>query len=1381
MSVIGLINLMEMAKQGAKFGELSPRRQTIEHVDAAALSAVQEDITTFLSVCTPDNSERHTGEKPCYTVNHYAGQYLWLYENFTKNSPLYNIPIAKEILGPFEPERLLAALKKLLKRHGALCGRYRLDGEAITVDIVHPDETIFEHSLEDISRLNSEEQQENMLVALNAQCTIPFDLAAEYPLRCRILRKSAQHHYLFLTFHHCVVDGWTANLLVDELSRDYQAYEEHWHYDNGQAFFRYLEDPFLAVANVDDSMAFWRDELDGAPEKHALEYDIAITAAGKTQNIVRTSLTNELEPALAQLAKHNGTTLFTLLHSAFALLIARESATDRVVIGSPIANRNEPTLNDAVGSFVNTIAHQFIITGDDSFTALLQKNANKFARAFKHQGLPFSYLVEQLKPTRGKFHPIFQIMFVCQHRKSNELNLGGAQVNTLPRSYAPPKFDLVLEVISGAEGIQLEWQYNAKLFTPERINGLAQAYALLLQQIACDPSRAVDHYSLAPMADNRQLRQLSVGQAMPACLRQPLSDRLLRAAHQHGDRPALFEGDQVWHYDRLLRHAGLVAHWLNAHTAPGALIAIDLPRGAHQAIAALGVILAGRAYLPLAEGLPDARVAAIMRISGCAWVVSNRAHHRARYPQTTRVQDLEALFSPPVTGAATFPPGEAEALAYVIYTSGTTGTPKGVAMEHGAVTNTLLTMNQLFNVSHRDNVLALADLAFDLSVYDLFGSWLAGASVTVLSPHDAKEPSAWLHAIRQRKISIWNSVPAILQMLVQYCAQENILSLPQLRHIWLSGDRISPRLIAEAHRLCPNATITSLGGATEGAIWSIYHPLTRDTHYRNAIPYGTALPNQSMWVLNEKLEPCGFGVTGDIYIGGVGVAREYWRDRQTTAGSFVLLPTTGERVYRTGDRGRWHRSGYIEFLGREDQQVKLQGFRVELGDVEFALKSSELVAEACVVCRDETRNGTPYLEAYFTLTEAGKASVQAEQRIREQVTAALPAYMAPSHYHLIERFPLSRNGKLDRTLLSPGTERSQASDVVPAASAELMLLRELLADTLGCAPDKIDPYASFFSNGGSSLSGITFLGNIKRALNVELTLAEILGYSQLDKLAERLRDNAPLPLSMLSGAADRPSLPTLYLVHGAGGQVHQYAKWTKQLSACANIITIASPGLAAPGADDTLTLQRLAASHLAAIPRAKRDTAVIAGWSLGGQLAVHMAAQATEQGAPFAHAVLVDSGLPAQQPSVNRGFSVAQSYLSLFDSLGIARHLCRHQETNAIDSFANEIKMHYALNQSVLAEKITLEHAEAFCWALKKSFDLTNNAGPLPQIAIPLTLWLSQQRQRKHPNLAQRWEKQSSHDVQLNYCAETHYSILNNAQLLQALTRMLRALSTSLE
>lgn len=333
-------------------------------------------------------------------------------------------------------------------------------------------------------------------------------------------------------------------------------------------------------------------------------------------------------------------------------------------------------------------------------------------------------------------------------------------------------------------------------------------------------------------------------------------------------------------------------------------------------------------------------------------------------------------------------------------------------------------------------------------------------------------------------------------------------------------------------------------------------------------------------------------------------------------------------------------------FGREDQQVKLQGYRVELGDVEFALKSSELVAEACVVCRDETGNGTPHLESYITLTEAGKASVQAEQRIREQVTAALPAYMAPSRYHLIERFPLSRNGKLDRTLLSPGTERSQASDVAPAASAELMLLRELLADTLGCTPDRINPHASFFSNGGSSLSGITFLGNIKRALNVELTLAEILGYSQLDKLAERLRENAPLPLSMLSGSADRPSLPTLYLVHGAGGQVNQYKALMRRLAPYANIKTLACPAWAATG-DASFTLRQLAAAHLTLIPKNERVKSVIAGWSLGGQLAIHMAALATQQGKSFSHAIIIDSGLPLSISLEKPHFSMTKCYLNL--------------------------------------------------------------------------------------------------------------------------------------
>lgn len=1379
MSVAGLINLMELAKKGANFGKLSPGQLEIDNISDTEISAVQADIAAFLSRCTPAQSALRAGEKPHYSVNRYAGQYLWLYENFTKNSPMYNIPIAKEIVGAFESARLISALKKLLKRHAALCGRYRLEGDNIVVDIAYPDTDVFAHCLEDISTLDDEAQQNRVMAALDAQCSVPFDLKVEIPLRCCILRKSTKHHYLFLTFHHCVVDGWTANLLADELSHDYHCEQPPSHYDDGHAFFRFLEDPFLAVANVDDSLEFWLNELRHAPEKHSLGYDIAIAAADKTQNIVRGALTGDLQQALTQQAQRAGTSLFTLLHTAFALLIARESAAERVVIGSPVANRNEPELNAAVGSFVNTVAHQFHIAADDSFDVLLRQSGEKFAHTFKHQGLPFSYLIEQLQPTRGKFHPIFQIMFVCQHRKSSELIFDSAKVAALPRNFAPPKFDLVLEVISTVEGIQFEWQYNAKLFASQRIQALAQAYLILLEQVARDPMQAVGHYSLTSTADVAHLLKLSSGAEIPEFLHQNLSQRLWRASKEHACLPALIEGNRVWRYDELLHQAGIVAHWLEAHTGREALIAIDLPRGALQAIAALGTLLAGRAYLPLAEGLPDARAADVIQLSGCDWVINTPSQKRARYPLGTPCQDLDAIFSTThLHDKFGFTPKKAHDLAYVIYTSGTTGTPKGVAIEHGAVTNTLLTMNQLFQVSPQDNVLAIADLTFDLSVYDLFGSWLAGATVVSLSADDAKEPVAWLNALRYHRISIWNSVPAILQMLVQYCEQENIVSLPELRQIWLSGDRITPQLIAQTHRLCPNASITSLGGATEGAIWSVYHPLTRDTQYRNAIPYGVPLPNQNMWVLDDNLKPCVYGTTGDIYIGGAGVAREYWRDRQTTCGSFLVCKELGGRLYRTGDRGRWNRCGYIEFLGREDQQVKLQGFRVELGDVEFALKNSELVAQACVVCRSVPDSGIRHLEAYIALTSEGKSSEQVEEQLREHVATALPAYMAPIRYHVIERFPLSHNGKLDRSLLPSSDVQIQthSDPCSPVVTEELQHLQILLAETLGCKPDQLNPHASFFANGGSSLSGITFLGKIKRALSVELTLAEILSYQRLTSLAERIHQNRPLALSLLSESATRPSLPTLYLVHGAGGQIHQYNGLMQQLAPHANIRTIASPGLAMSGENLSMSMQQLAASHLAAIPQDERASAVIAGWSLGGQLAMHMAALASQQGNPFAHAVVIDSGLPASTSLKKHPFSVAQCYLSLFDSLGIARDLYRHKERVSKSHFIDEVRDCYAFNEPILAEKIALEHAEAFCLAIKQALELTDSAGDLPQLDIPLTLWLCQQRLCKQPDLSQKWQAQSSHNVRLTYCEDTHYGILNNAQLQQELPTLLNAL-----
>lgn len=1377
MSTTGLISLVEMAKNGARFGHLSAQHRDISRIPAEDINLAEADIIEFLTASPHVGLNQDTANKNLYVVNKYSGQYLWLYENFTKNSTMYNIPIAKEIVGHFDPVRFIYAFKKSISQHDALCGRYRLDDENIFVESTAPDLTIYDDCIEDISSLGEMEQDAIITAALKAQCSEAFNLGTDIPARCHIIKRNEKCHALFLTFHHCVVDGWTANLLVDELSQYYQSMEEDKP-RSSHAFFRFLEDPFLSINNVESSLAFWRNELRHAPKKHELPYDIAINQTDKTQNILRKALRPELKHALTLIAQRAGTSLFTLFHSAFALLIARESASEQVVIGSPVANRNEQTLNTEPGSFVNTVAYQFHIDAQDSFACLLRKTSEKFASSFRHQGLPFAYLVEQLKPVRGKFHPIFQIMFVCQHRKNNELVFGQAQVSTLQRNYAPPKFDLVLEVISSAEGIQFEWQYNAKLFSPKRIQALAHSYVMLLDNIAFDSTRAVGEYPHALPDDLAHLKKISQGETIPEFLQQNLPAALWQVSKDHASLPALIESHSVWTYTELMQHACMIANWLKNNCISDEIVAIDMPRGALQAIATLGTILAGLTYLPLAEGMPDRRAADIIRLSGCGLILTSQHSSRvAAFGGRHLIIDA-AFFAGHPHADFRITPHTPQDLAYIIYTSGTTGTPKGVAIEQESITNTLLSMNHLFAVSPQDNVLAIADLGFDLSVYDLFGSWLAGATVVCLQPDEVREPARWLEIIEQQTITIWNSVPAVLQMLIRYCELKNIGCLPDLRQIWLSGDCVSSSLVSESHRLFPNAVVTSLGGATEGAIWSVYHPVAQNTQYKGAIPYGVALPNQSMWVLDDNYALCGYNEAGDIYIGGAGIAREYWCDRQTTAESFIVRAELGGRLYRTGDRGRWNRCGYIEFLGRKDHQVKIQGFRVELGDVESTLKASELVAEACVLCHSPMGCETPHLEAYITLTPAGHATEQTETRLREHITGTLPTYMAPVKYHFIDRLPLSRNGKLDRLLLSTIAEPRQFNRDLssPAITAEIWHLQTLLAETLSCAPDQIDPHTNFFANGGSSLSGITFLGKIKHCLSVELTLAEILGYPQLSFLAERTRQNCPSVLSMISGNINHPSLPTLYLVHGAGGQVNQYVGLMRQLAPYANIRTIASPGLAASNGGISFTLQQLAATHLAAIPQDERTSAVIAGWSLGGQLAIHMAALATQQNEPFAHAVIIDSSLPSSATLKKRHCSVVQCYLNLFDSLGITRCLYQYEEIPPKDHFIDEVREHYASNQHVLAGKITVEHAEAFCLSIKTSFELTDCAGALPPIDIPLTLWLSQERQYKQSDLSRRWRAQSSRDVQLTYCARTHYDILDDPQLQQSLAKLLCSL-----
>lgn len=1384
MSIIGFIKLMEIAKQGAKFGTLTSQNQQIDFIDNIIEYKLSEEINMFLLTNEKQKYAINSNEeKTNYNINRYTSQYLWLYENLTKNSSLYNIPIAKEIIGSFEPKRLLLALEKLLRRYGSLSSKYKLNNENISVNITYLNEYLFKNSFEDICDLNDEDKKNKVKKTLDEQCHVSFDLSKEYPIRCKILKTDSYHHYLFLTFHHCAVDGWAVNLLVDELSRDYNFYDEFFHYNNGYTFFNFLENPFLQVTDTKRSLAFWSNELSNAPEKHNIKYDDVIKEINISKNIIRESITGDLQNSLTLLAKDNGTTLFTLLHSAFALLLSRDSSSDRIVIGSPVANRNDPILNTAIGSFVNTVAYQFHIIATDSFNTFLQRNNDKFTQAFQHQGLPFSYLVEQIKPARGKFHPIFQIMFVCQHRKNSELEFGTAQVNNLQRDYAPPKFDLVLEVISNNKGIQLEWQYNSKLFSSKRINKLSNSYLRLLKQVVQKPTQAVSNYSLSSPLGLKQLYKLSVGQQIPQLLQKNLIKQLNQSLLKNISHIALFEGEREWSYGELFHNANIVACWLEKNTSSDALIAIDISRCALQAIAALGVIISGRTYLPITESLPDIRVAQVIKLSGCSVVLQNTINNQKRYPQTAYVQNIQEVLNNKNQNTVQLPICKATNLAYIIYTSGTTGLPKGVAIEHGAVTNTLLSINKLFNINCSDNILALSDFSFDLSVYDLFGSWLAGATVTILSSEDAKEPSVWVNMIRKRNVTIWNSVPAMLQMLIKYCEQENIHSLTEIRHIWLSGDRISPKLVYQAYKIFPNASITSLGGATECSIWSIYYPLSRKTTYRSSIPYGVALPNQSMWVLTEDYELCDFGITGDIYIGGAGLAREYWGDTQITNNSFIVSSILGKRLYRTGDRGRWHPDGYIEFLGREDQQVKIQGSRVELGDIESSLRSNEIVLECCVISCEAPNKGTSHLEAFVKLTNQKNTIINIDQYLNEYLSLRLPNYMLPTFYYIIDEFPLSNNGKLDRSaLISLKTKLNKRIQDTPLLmNDELSQLRLQLALTLKCHLDDIDINTNFFNNGGSSLLGITFLGKIKNSFKIELTLAEVLNYKNLYCLYDTIKKKNKVELSVLFGPEKIKKMPNVYFIHGAGGQTNQYNKLIDAIDSCMNVYTISSPQIGSLNFDRSIKIQDISISHLEMISPEKRASSIIVGWSLGGHLAMHMANESAKNGFPFAHAFIIDSSLPSTKSlSIDRTLKVKDCFQRIFNILKLPKELLQYKQIDENGDFLDVVKTYYDANKNMLHKKMDLAQVNTFCIAIKNSFYLTENISPLPKLSIPLSVWLGKNRKNNRLELTRAWEEQSSHSTVVLFTNDNHYQILDNNKLFDSIIKASKKLTNEL-
>ncbi|GKQ37537.1 hypothetical protein ALMP_40740 [Streptomyces sp. A012304] len=848
-----------------------------------------------------------------------------------------------------------------------------------------------------------------------------------------------------------VCDAWSRVLLLDELKEFYD--DPLREAEPLELTFRdYVVSVEGAPSEAD--LEWWRAELDAFPAAPRLPL-ARRTGSGFTRRHGR--LEAEEWAEFRRRAAASGVTPSAALLAVFGWVLARWSAEDRLALNVTVFRRLpvHPDVNRLLGDFTSVLPHAMHARWE-TFHRHARDVQARLWQELAHGSVSGVHLARELARRTGRLDAVGMPVVFTSALTTPELGREfdwewlGELVHGISQT---PQVWLDLQVYEHRGRLHYNWDGVEEMFEPGVLDALFDAWSALLRSLVRDPWDGPAPDLLPEAQRHLQARANATGAPV---VRETLVDGVLAAAARTPDAPAVVDDAGTLTFAELLARAEAVAAALLERGTPrGALVAIVLPHGRQQAVAALGVLLAGAAYVPVDPSQPAGRIRQILDEAGPECVL--RTH--GSWTEGIALEDL------PAARARRLP--RPDDLAYVIYTSGSTGRPKGVMIRHEAAVNTLVDIGRRMSFGPQDRVLALSALAFDLSVWDLFGSWRCGAAVVY--PADRGDPASWIRAARAHGVRVWNSVPALAQMLTDALEADPDLSPPDLRTFMLSGDWIPLRLPSRLRAVAPEAAVWSLGGATEASIWSIAHRVEQVDESWASIPYGRPLANQTMQVLDDRLQPCPVHVAGRLFIGGLGLADGYWRDETRTAERFV--DRDGVRLYDTGDLGRWLPDGTIEILGRVDNQVKIRGYRVELGEIEHALEALPAVERAAVLLSGDPR-GDRRLVGFVVPRPGAEAC---EESLRRDLSQKLPDHMVPHALVFLTALPLSPNGKIDRSALVAHVPAAAPPEAVPT---DADVLARAWEEVLGAPP--AGPDANFFASGGDSVSWLRVCALVSR-------------------------------------------------------------------------------------------------------------------------------------------------------------------------------------------------------------------------------------------------------------------------------------------------------------
>ncbi len=1042
----------------------------------------------------------------------FAQQRLWFFQQMYPQSPAYNMPVAIRLRGRLQVHHLQTAINDLALRHEVLRTRIDLvDGQPAQI-ISQPSEIPL--PIEDLSNLPEAERELEARRLASMELSRPFDFKRGLLWRGKLLRLSAQDHVLLLILHHIISDGWSITVLIDEVSAFYGAHASGKSPALPELPVQYADysvwqREWLQGAELEKQLAYWREQLRGAPPVLALPFDNprpqVQTLRGAHISFI---VPNTLSAKLRQLCWSEGITPFMLLLGAFQLLLARCCGQTDVPVGTPIAGRNRQEVENLIGFFVNTLVLRTDLSGNPNVRELLRRVKEVCLEAYAHAELPFERLVEELQPERNLSHaPVFQVMFVLQNTPPDSgFKLPDIEISPFALEVKTAPFDLTLNLEEEGENIYGRLRYNVDLFEPETIRRMTGQYLTLLEGIVDGLDRPISELPLLKPAEReRLLRQWNDTKRefpLDACVHELFE----RQAELVPDQVALVFGEQKLTYADLNRKANQLAHHLRSlGVAPDRPVAICIRRSLELIVGLLGVLKAGGVYVPLDTSAPRERLGFMLEETGASVLLTEGSLAPLMPATRARVISLdddwpiidEANGDNPVSDVSI------ANLAYIIYTSGSTGKPKGVMVSHGNLLNSIFGQYALLK-DPIGSTLLLMSYVFDGSLFSIFCSLCQGATLVIPGEGQQTDPAHVARLIAEHRIPHIFTVPSFYSLLLEHVAAK---PLETLRVVHLGAENCPPQLVSRHFQLHPKSALLNEYGPSEAAIWCTQYSCELPVSGR-AIPVGRPVSNAQVYLLDERLEPVPIGVRGEIYIGGRGVARGYLQRPDLTAEKFIPHPFSSEpdaRLYRTGDMARLEADGNIVFLGRLDHQVKLRGYRIELGEIEIKLGECEGVRQAVAIIREDTP-GHRRLVAYVVQEGDVQPSIA---ELRDHLKSKLPDYMIPSAFVFLDHLPLTRTEKLDlKALPSPEDDRSARGEELAAPRTNLeRLLAEKWQEILGVK--QIGIHENFFDLGGDSLRAALLINKLQEELGDYIYVVALFEAPTIATMADYLKEYYP--------------------------------------------------------------------------------------------------------------------------------------------------------------------------------------------------------------------------------------------------------------------------------